>query len=223
MSEVPRFEPNWAEEPTSPDGIYYPGDIEKRTPHPEIVPRDVLDIVASTYNLSSFINNENTRFPIFPKLSVELRRMIWRWSLSRQRVVEIFNDSQTGVCSSPCLLPTALHVSQEVRSVALESYELCFATLTPPAQIFFDMEVDVLYLGAGNFNSSTNDSVALFFPQLQPQDLGRIKHIAIDSIIAALWSTEDENDPSYDEPGVLNLGLTNVQTITYIKTVWGRK
>jgi hypothetical protein len=45
MAEQPVFEPKWPDEPNGPNGLHYPGDIEERTPHPDVVPHEVIDIV----------------------------------------------------------------------------------------------------------------------------------------------------------------------------------
>lgn len=67
-------------------------------------------------------------------------------------------------------------MNHEARSVAPESYELCFAISDSEtsAQIYFDMEVDMLSLGAGNFSPSGDDPAASFIRQLHPRDLERV-------------------------------------------------
>jgi len=87
-------------------------------------------------------------------LPLELRQIIWRYSLPDRRAVEVFYD-ETVECISPCALPAALHVSSEARGVAFDSYELLFVTRKANAKIYFDVSVDALFLGVGNFSPSS--------------------------------------------------------------------
>jgi hypothetical protein len=66
-----RFEPKWPDEPNYLDGLYYPDDMEDRTPHPKAVPEEVTDIIASTYTSNIVIENNDMKFTLLPKLPIE--------------------------------------------------------------------------------------------------------------------------------------------------------
>jgi hypothetical protein len=196
--------------------LYYPDDLEDRTPHPKVVPQEVTDIIASTYASTSVIENKDAKFTLFPKLPAELRRMIWHRSLPGPRVVEVLFADRYGFCFSPCPIPTALHVNREARDIALESYKACFATLKATSRIYFDMEVDILFFGVGNFAPSGEDPVAHLFQQLLRRDLNQVKNIAIDSEIDTLFSDEVE-----EYAGLTTLGLKRVESVMVIKNEEG--
>jgi len=218
MPELPEFECQWPDEPNGPNGLYYPDDIEDRIPHPDTVPQGVLDVItrlkaASTY---AVYNNSDATFTLFPKLPVELRRIIWRHSLPGTRVVAVFCDAydQAPSFRSTTPVPTILHVSSEARMVALRYYELRFAVSTTPAlpaRTYFDSEIDSLYLGVGNFHPSGNDAIASFIRLLQPRDLNSIKNLIMDATIETIYPDEE-----YNQPGLMSLGLKNIESITIV-------
>jgi hypothetical protein len=75
-------------------------------------------------------------FTLFPKLPMELRLKIWRWSFPRGRVVNLARQpqflhpkdelrNQNAMSQYP--LPVSLHVNCESRTVTLEHYYVLFA------------------------------------------------------------------------------------------------
>ncbi|KAN0106503.1 hypothetical protein V8E51_009379 [Hyaloscypha variabilis] len=160
-----KFEPRWPDEPNEND-VYLPDDLDSRTPHPQTAPKAVFDIISGTYCSRSKLYNDFARFKLFPKLPIELRRIIWRLSLPGQRVVEVFS---------------------EARGVALESYELAFGTAEAEAMVYFDFKIDALYLGLGNFAPSSWDPARYFFRKLQSIDLCRLQHIMIEDTMCSLY------------------------------------
>ena len=133
MASQPRFEPRWHDEPND-EGVFLPEDKGARTPHPLSAPEEVFGIISSTYRQRQKPKEKLSEFGLFPKLPLELRQIIWRYSLPDRRAVEVFYD-ETVECISPCALPAALHVSSEARGVAFDSYELLFVTRKANAKI----------------------------------------------------------------------------------------
>jgi hypothetical protein len=146
-------------------------------------------------------------FILFPKFPIELRKMIWHYSLS-SRLIELFWDESIGVCKSSCPPPAALSVNKESREVALGCYKLCFGTSQAPAKIYFDMTVDELYLGIGNIVASSHDLLDAVSSALAPEDLSQIRHLIIDDDIFQ----EDDPLPSTAYQG-LAVGLQSVTII----------
>ena len=132
MEETPRFNHNWPDDPNGPYGLYYPDDLDERTPNPLVGPQDVFDISGTTYTCKKIddimVDNRAARFTQFGKLPAELRRMVWQYSLPCQRIVEVFFGINNGVFRSPCPIPVALYTSQEARTVSLEVYQPCFGS-----------------------------------------------------------------------------------------------
>jgi hypothetical protein len=196
-----RFEPKWPEDPNE-DGFYMPEDEDARTLPPNTARTEVFDIISSTYLPGKSPINTLAKFTLFPKLPFELRRIIWRYSLPRRRVVDVLSDDKTGECKSPCPIPTALHVNSEARGVALESYELVFSTQKANAMVYFDFSVDALYIGVGNFSPSRSDPTSVLFRAMQYNDLKRIEHLIIDDQIFFLYpSIEEVDSDSIDDEG----------------------
>src|SRR5277367_5369758 len=100
-----------------------------------------------------------TQFTLFPKLIIELRLKIWDFcfALQEPRLVEVRTqshdcDQHKGWCPrfSACRIPILVHVCAEARMVAREQAQraghLCFSTLSSPPNVFFNPDIDRLYL-----------------------------------------------------------------------------
>jgi hypothetical protein len=94
-------------------------------------------------------------FPLFPKLPAELRLMIWREARPGPRLVDVkfrFEDKYSRFgstpthCTSRTPPPAMLGVCRESREEALKKYSLCFAMDSGRAKIYFDLEVDNLFI-----------------------------------------------------------------------------
>lgn len=219
---MPVFETSWPEFPRD-DGLYVPEDPEdkdRRTSYAASVPNEVLELIASTYRLKSQDNaaghddKRPQKFVQFPKLPLELRRIIWRWSLPRSRIVEIFYDPERG-CWSCCPPPTGLRVNSESREVALEWYKLSFATQTTPPMIYIDMDIDQLYVGIGNFSPCQFDMAPpeYLFRVLDREEKKTIKHLVIDNRINSYFP-----DVSDDIEYIPFLGLPNLEMLTVVES-----
>jgi 2EXR family len=191
-----RFEPKWPDE-RNEGGMYVP-EQDSRTPHPSFVPEEVLEIVSTTYRTTRKLNNARKRLKLFHKFPLEIRRMVWRQSLPGRRVVEVFYDDKTGACRTPCPIPAALHVNSEARNVALECYELVFATKRVQAMIYFDFKVDALFVGLGNFSPSRIDPARFLFPSLHPDDLERLEHLIVDDRINPFYRDNEAYTSNLD-------------------------
>ena len=203
------FVPKWPDDPND-DGIYLPEDLDSRTPHPSTAPKQVFDIISSTYCPSRKPDNVLSKFEQFPKLPLELRRSIWCYSLPRRRMVEVLYDDETGECKSRCPVPTALHANSEARGVALEYYELTFATQKAEAMVYFDFGVDALFLGVGNFSPSRKDPADLLFRALKRQDIERLEHLVADDFINSfLLGIYADDDDDTDTDTSLSGGITD--------------
>jgi hypothetical protein len=135
-----------------------------------------------------------TEFRFFPRLPVEIRRMIWRHALPGPRLVELWYDEDMGSCTSPAPLPVCLWVCHESRTEAKLFYRLLFATDRAEATIYLDPHIDEVYLGVGNFHPGPRSVLDLFL-SLDPTDVGQIKSLAIDSDIANYHETDEEAPP----------------------------
>ncbi len=89
MAEKHVFEPKWPDQPNGPNGLHYPDDIQERTPPPNVVPHEVIDIISRS-KVKRIIIKKDQSFTLFPKLPLELRRLIWRHSLPGPRIVYIY-------------------------------------------------------------------------------------------------------------------------------------
>lgn len=210
MASQPRFEPKWPNEPND-EGVVLPDDKEARTPHPPSAPEEVFGIISSTYRQRQKPREKLSEFTLFPKLSLELRRIIWRYSLPGRRVVEVFYNDETGECTSPCALPAALHVSSEARGVALESYQLLFATRKANAKIYFDVSVDALFLGVGNFSPSGEKPARTLFQAFRRKDRACIQELIINEEIQNFYL-----DVGKTQKGLYGFGLDSLQSLTIV-------
>ena len=114
-------------------------------------------------------------------------------------------------------MPTALHVNREARGVALELYKARFGLSSAPErppEIYFNSEIDTIYLGLGNFDPSGPDPVISFLSLLNPTDLESIKHLAIDEALEPLYPDEDE-----EIVGLMKMGLKSLESVTIISSL----
>ncbi|KAH7308863.1 hypothetical protein BKA65DRAFT_520062 [Rhexocercosporidium sp. MPI-PUGE-AT-0058] len=116
------------------------------------------------------------RFTLFTRLPLELRFIIWRFTLF-PRIVEILtsNHCTTGFYSQAAL-PAALHVCQESRQAVEALYPLCFGSFLQPERVRFNFDFDILYLDI----SQEEDGLYRLFGILKETELARLKYAAID-------------------------------------------
>lgn len=83
-------------------------------------------------------------FPQFGALPVEIRTLIWHFTL-QPRVIEVdFLQEQGFITTAP--VPVCLQVNKETRASVLPFYSLCFGNLVHPPRIRFNFALDTLYL-----------------------------------------------------------------------------
>jgi len=158
-----------------------------------------------------------TEFHLFPKLPIELRRMIWRHCLPGPRLVELLYDEDIGACTSSAPLPTCLWICSESRKEVKLFYRLLFATDRAEATIYLDPRIDEVYLGIGNFHPGPRSVLDLFL-SLDPKDIGQIENLAIDSDIAN-YHESDEEAPLWGLWWTLAMTTTDKYVFTNLQTL----
>jgi hypothetical protein len=114
-------------------------------------------------------------------------------------------------------MPRALHVNCEARGVALELYKARFGLSSAPErppEIYFNPEIDTIYLGVGNFDPSGPGPAISCLSLLDPTDLESIKHLAIDETLEPLYPDEDE-----EIVGLMKMGLKSLESVTIISSL----
>ncbi|PQE29051.1 hypothetical protein CJF30_00004084 [Rutstroemia sp. NJR-2017a BBW] len=72
--------------------------------------------------------------------------MIWNYALPGPRVVDLtYDKNQDRYFSFNCPPPVLLHACSESRHIASKAYNLCFATESHAANIYFRYDKDILY------------------------------------------------------------------------------
>ncbi|KAI0847876.1 hypothetical protein F5Y00DRAFT_106511 [Daldinia vernicosa] len=162
-------------------------------------------------------------FHFFPQLPTELRLMIWEYNLL-PRCIEIKAtqlvkpqlklSKQECHYTYVCRVPANLHVCRESRQEALKQYSLRFGIggLVDPIS-------DVLYFGPSMVLGCPKDWFSIFMSQLHPEDMARIRHIAISNSMLT-WHF------SYYAPSfqlalqelfyIINLHLVNLEQLTIV-------
>jgi hypothetical protein len=121
----------------------------------------------------------------------------WHFSLPGSRIVEVLYDDFTKRCTSYCPPPpVARQVNQESRHVALDYYELCFGTSGFPPTLYFDLGMDLLYLGLGNITPNISEATQTFFMAIDKSDLDRLKHLIVDHELTVF--SDFINNDDYD-------------------------
>ncbi|KAG4438742.1 hypothetical protein IFR05_005770 [Cadophora sp. M221] len=212
------FVPNWLD--PRDDYVCISDDNDRRTPHFPSAPTHVLNFVTSTYNAKSASPSQGEgdtpcqTFTRFSELPSELRLDIWELALPGSRVVELLYNTTNGrPCYSRCPPPIHLSVNKEARQVALKRYKLSFATSTTPPNVYVNMEIDQIYIGAGNFSAARGElhTPTGFFNKLLPEDRSSIKHLIIDEMFCRYFVSK-EDDPDVTE----RYGLVNLKSMTMV-------
>ncbi|KAI1350090.1 hypothetical protein F5Y01DRAFT_286882 [Xylaria sp. FL0043] len=128
------------------------------------------------------------QFTFFTQLPPELRLQIWRSSYHR-RVVEVFYDSEKDCCTTSAPVPAVLQVCHESRCEALRIYKRSFGTPSQEPRIYFNRELDTLYIPRPPF-MGYDDSSRSFTTLIRDTDC--IVHLAIDYVpptIKRPWET----------------------------------
>ncbi|KAI0206357.1 hypothetical protein F4808DRAFT_455119 [Astrocystis sublimbata] len=131
---------------------------------------------------------DHSHFTIFTLLPAELRIQIWRLSC-HQRVVEVLYDQESDRCSTTTPVPAALHVCRESRYEALRVYKRSFGTLSHEPTIYFNRELDTVYIPRPPF-MGYDDSSRSFAESIE--DAHYIVHLAIDYVPPSIkrpWET----------------------------------
>ncbi|KAI1116931.1 hypothetical protein F5Y14DRAFT_38379 [Nemania sp. NC0429] len=129
-----------------------------------------------------------TKFTLITSLPPELRLQIWRLSCHR-RVVEVSYDPEEDRCTTTAPVPAVLQACHESRCEALRLYKKSFGTTSHEPRIYFNRELDTLYIPRPPF-MGYDDSSRSFADLIRDTD--PIIHLAIDYIpppIKRPWET----------------------------------
>lgn len=128
-------------------------------------------------------------FSLFRKLPAELRIQVWRFA-REPRVVELRFNMPVTHCWTPCALPTLFRVCRESRIETLKSCQLAFGLDNWTPRIYFDFDIDTLFLTfEKNEDQESNGMLfveGLLKKLLQHDNriLHKVRELAID---AGLW------------------------------------
>jgi hypothetical protein len=156
-------------------------------------------------------------FSLFRKLPVELRLMVWKFART-SRVVEFRYNTSLTRCWTPCAPPSLLHVCQESRAETLRSCQLSFGLSGWTPRIYFDSEIDTLYLNFERDSDGIWDSMSQiveiidYLDMHDANNLCKVQSLAIDEVLWGFWNEmlmEEEveflNYSEYDDdPPVLD-------------------
>ncbi|KAI9648959.1 hypothetical protein NHQ30_001525 [Ciborinia camelliae] len=217
------FVPSWSDVTHIEGGCFLPLDNGTRTPYPEIPPQSVLDIANTTYGqVSPSKDFQNAKFHYFPKLPIELRKRIWWFSLPGSRIVEVYWKEKDYGIWSECQQPVTIHICHESREVALGVYKLAFKTISAPATIYFDFEIDVLYFGAGNISNYQYSFISNLKTCLGRCGLKSVQHVAADSgfLSSLIWTSifdyPSMNNHSKDDHDHIKSLFPALQSLTLV-------
>ncbi|KAH6720203.1 hypothetical protein BKA61DRAFT_708432 [Leptodontidium sp. MPI-SDFR-AT-0119] len=142
---------------------------------------------------------EDSIFTLFPKLPLELRRMLWKFALPGPRMIRIlpsvrFIVQENGKCvlnpewrqmqmaGSKAASPVILRVNHEARETGLSTYKLAFkGRLSKP--IYFDFAQDSLFFANEEVSNSfvwmslSNSSAV--DREYSRVDMGSVRHIVV--------------------------------------------
>ena len=107
-------------------------------------------IVAANLSQEISPSEPEPTFLLFPKLPIELRLKIIRYSLPRPRLVHLrfkkgdvsYENGAISPMISEAEFPVMLHVCRESRQEALKSYQLQFGLGSNPPTVYFDFAID---------------------------------------------------------------------------------
>jgi hypothetical protein len=111
-------------------------------------------------------------FHLFPKLTPELRTMIWEATFE-PRIVALDYTKKHGFCTDETP-PVALQVNHEACEIALKHYSLCFGNIFDTRVTYFNFILDTLYL-----QEDFHDYTQSLIMSLGPEEVKSLERIAI--------------------------------------------
>ena len=128
-----------------------------------------------------------TSFPLFTKLPVEIRTIIWRLTL-KSRVVEIEFTELRGFFTRVAT-PTALRVCHDSRKAVIAYYPTSFGNVMYNPRIVFNFLLDTLY-----FDMSFHSQVMHFLASMKEMEVRRIQSLGANSMMIWEWGGEVDVD-----------------------------
>lgn len=121
------------------------------------------------------------RFPLFSKLPVEIRLLIWELTI-KPRVVEL--TTCIDCCQLNASYPEvpALSVCRESRSAVIKAYPLAFGTSSCGEGTRFNFEIDIVYCPR-EFKNFINT----FLANLNDAERHQLRYLAIDMTMCEDW------------------------------------
>jgi hypothetical protein len=115
-------------------------------------------------------------FPLFPKLPLEIRMMIWKLTL-QPRILELQFSYIRGFFTK-AKGPVALRVNQESRNTVKPLYPLCFGNVVYQPRVLFNFSIDTLFL-----EHDFQPQLLLFLASLKLDEMVQLKYLAVDTRI----------------------------------------
>jgi len=132
------------------------------------------------YSFPSHVVPKST-FTLFSLLAPELRLKIWQYACS-ERTISLRYMPEEDICLSSAKPPAVLQACHESRTETLRIYTLSFGTHSNPARIYFNPQLDTLYLPRHRqmgYDDSLRDFRHLL---INDRVLDEVKSIAIDHV-----------------------------------------
>jgi len=110
-------------------------------------------------------------------------------------------------------VPSLLHASRESRRAALKFYTLSFATLGSKPQVYFNFELDTLYLNESSFDRflSYDDYITGALLDFCHEERTRIQHVALATQILG-----DSHEDQMDIFCEFMSAFRNVESVTFV-------
>ena len=148
----------------------------------------------TTFSTNQFIQEQfdpSTIALFRSKLPLEVRNMIWKYTLQPQ-IIEIQFTNKKAVYTTS-RIPTALHVSKESRAAVEKFYPFCFRSVWHRCQTRFNFELDTIFLNGDYYTDFCH-----FFTLTGPIDLHQIRYPAIDNSCQYISENNETDEEDFE-------------------------
>jgi len=139
-------------------------------------------------------DSPRSTFPLFSLLAAELRLKIWVLAFE-SRIVSVRYLPTKERCVSSTAPPPLLSVNRESRYETLRRYKLFFSTPKSPSKIYFNPNLDTIYLPRYR-DMGYDETLRDFRCYLsRPDELDRVRWLALDQVESSIkrpWESYDK-------------------------------
>ncbi|PVH81175.1 hypothetical protein DL98DRAFT_174666 [Cadophora sp. DSE1049] len=173
-------------------------------------------IAAHLSSLNVNPNNPENKFPLFPKMPLELRRKCFHDMFPGPRIIEVLfaKSSRSDKYDFLADTPVVLHICKESRKEALAIYILAFGGKNALNPVYFSPEIDTLYLR--ELGHPSRKKVRMFLQHVPGKEIIQKLALSTECFVTTQYHMDNNIRPGTELPSLH--GLRELTFITAMDT-----